>query len=108
MIGLFKLSLLYILYNTYTVLTILNIKKIIFFFIIYILAGDVYVWHTSLGSSPLCHCRCEGSIKSVSLATSGPPTFAAMSDHDLQVQLSDSNGQWTCLESRNFEDKVGK
>lgn len=74
----------------------------------HILAGDVYVWHTSLGSLPLCHCRCEGSVKSVSLATSGPPTFVAISDHELQVQVSDSNGQWTCLESRNFQDKVGK
>lgn len=74
----------------------------------HILAGDVYVWHTSLGLSPLCHCHCEGSVKGVLLPTSGPPTFAAMSDHELKVQMSDSNGQWTCLESKNYEAKVGK
>ncbi|KAJ7333901.1 regulation of transcription factor catabolic process [Desmophyllum pertusum] len=69
--------------------------------------GDVCTWHTSLSLSPLCHCRCEGSVKSVLLAASGPPAFAAMTDHELKVQMSDSNGQWTCLESRNYEDKIG-
>lgn len=72
-----------------------------------VIAGDVYSWHTNLSSSPLCHCRCEGSVKSVSLATSDTPAFAAISDHELKVQMSDSNGQWTCIESRNYEDKVG-
>ena len=67
--------------------------------------GDVYTWHTSLSSTPLCHCRCEGSVKSVSL-TSEPPAFAAISDHELKVQMSDANGQWTCIESKNYEEKV--
>lgn len=67
--------------------------------------GDVYTWHSNLSSLPLCHCRCEGSVKSVSLA-SDPPAFLAISDHELKVQMSDPNGQWTCIESKNFEDKV--
>lgn len=67
--------------------------------------GDVYTWQSSLSSLPLCHCRCEGSVKSVSL-TSDPPAFLAISDHEFKVQMSDPNGQWTCSESKNFEDKV--
>lgn len=70
------------------------------------IVGDVYIWHTSLSSSPLCHCRCEGSVKSVSLATSDLPAFTAISDHELKVQIADSNGEWMCIESRNYDDKV--
>lgn len=73
---------------------------------ILVVSGDVNTWHTSLSSSPLCYCHCEGAVKRVFLSTSDPPTLAAVSDHELMVQMSDSNGQWTCIESKHYEDKV--
>ena len=72
----------------------------------HLITGDVYAWHTSLSSSPLYHCHCEESIKSVTVATSDLPTFAAISGHQLQVHMSDSNGCWMCIESRNYENRV--
>lgn len=72
----------------------------------HVITGDVYAWHTSLSPSPLYHCRCEGSVKSVIVATGDLPAFAAISGHQLQVHMSDSNGCWTCIESRNYENRV--
>lgn len=69
--------------------------------------GDAYAWHTSLSLFPLCHCQCEGSVKTVCVATSDLPAFAAVSDHELRVHMSDSNGHWTCTESRNYENRIG-
>ena len=70
--------------------------------------GDVYAWSPSLSCSPLCRFHCHGSVKNVSLATSGPLAFVALSDHELKVHNSDVNGQWSCVESRNYEDKVSQ
>lgn len=69
--------------------------------------GDVCVWSHNLSSSPLYHFHCHESVKGVSLATSGPLAFVALSDHVLKVHTSDVNGRWSCKESRNYEEKIG-
>jgi hypothetical protein len=86
--------------------TFLSLTNILLFLVLHIVSGSINLWHNTLSTSPLYHCRLEGPVKTIAMAINNEPTAIAACDHEMRIDVADVNGQWKCQEKKTFETQV--